>query len=148
MKRLTILIGLLILAALINAEDKHFGKELTLDKKTEISTILASPEEFVGKKVQIEGTIVGVCEKRGCWIQVAAKDGYDKIRVKVNDGEIVFPMEAMGKTAVVEGEVYSITPKTTECTEEHKEGEAHECSQEKETSTIYQLKGLGAVIKM
>jgi len=151
MKHLSFILGIFILLALINAEDKQFGKDLTLKEKTDVAAILQTPAEFVGKRVQIEGTIINVCETRGCWIDIAAAEGYDKIRVKVNDGEIVFPMEAKGKTAVVEGEVYTVTPANScsgNCSEASKSEEVHQCPHEKEPAKIYQIKGSGAVIKL
>jgi hypothetical protein len=152
MKKIVIILSVILLAALFTqAQDKQFGKDLTLTEKTDVKNILEKPVEFEGKKVLVEGTIVGVCETRGCWIDIAAEEGYDKIRVKVDDGVIVFPMEAKGKTALVEGEVYGITPANTcseECSDKEKEKEAgHECEHET-TAKIYQIKGEGAVIKM
>ncbi|MCF8243206.1 MAG: DUF4920 domain-containing protein [Melioribacteraceae bacterium] len=150
-------------------EGKKYGKDISLEKTTKIEDILAAPEEYVGKKVLIEGTITDVCATRGCWINVAGPEGYQTIKVKVNDGEIVFPMEAKGKTALVEGEVYAIAVDnpTSECSEEMKEGEScsetekkdsemshaetkegeSSCCSSDKKSTVYQIKGLGAVIK-
>lgn len=150
MKRIKLVLAMLILTSLfIQAEDKKFGSDVTLTDKTEVKAIIENPSEFEGKKVLVEGTIVGVCETRGCWIEIAAADGYEKIRVKVEDGVIVFPMEAKGKTALVEGEVYAVTPANScagTCSDDKKKEEKHEC--EHETAKIYQIKGSGAVIKM
>lgn len=149
MRRTTLLILLLILAAVFTqAQEKQFGKELTLAEKTDVKTLLEKPMEFEGKKVLVEGTIVDVCDMRGCWIDIAAAEGYEKIRVKVDDGVIVFPMEAKGKTALVEGEVYAVTPAhecSGDCAEKTKE-DGGNC--ENETAKVYQIKGEGAVIKM
>lgn len=149
MRKLNLLFTLLILVSLlINAEDKKFGKEITLTEKTEVKTILEKPADFNGEKVLIEGTIVEVCESRGCWIEVAAAEGYEKIRVKVDDGVIVFPMEAKGKQALVEGEVYAVNPAndcSSTCADKSKE-EKEDC--EHEHAKVYQIKGEGAVIKM
>ena len=149
MKRFNLLLALVVLIAFsINAQEKTYGKDLTLTEKTAVAAILEKPADYTGQKVLIEGTIVDVCEMRGCWIDVAADEGYEKIRVKVEDGVIVFPMEAKGKKAVVEGEVYAVTPEhecSGECAEKAKE-EGHEC--EHETAKVYQIKGEGAVIKM
>ena len=125
---------------------KKYGKEITLKEKTKISNILKNPAEFEGKRVLVEGTVIGVCEKRGCWIKLAGDKDYESIRVKVNDGEIVFPLEAKGKKALVEGIVYSFVTKAKHV---HKEGEKHEneCENEGQQKKIYQIKGLGAVIK-
>ena len=150
MKRVNLLVILLILVTLlVNAEDKKYGKDLTVTDKTEVNVILEKPAEFEGKKVLIEGTIVDVCEMRGCWIDIAAAEGYEKIRVKVDDGVIVFPMEAKGKTALVEGEVYAVTPAhecSGDCAEKAKE-EDHKCEHET-AAKVYQIKGEGAIIKM
>lgn len=139
---------LIIVFISINAEDKNFGKELTLTEKTSVAQIMDNPADYEGKKVLIEGTVVSVCEMRGCWIEVAAKEGYEKIRVKVDDGVIVFPMEAKGKKAVVEGEVYAVNPAhdcSGDCSEKTAE-EKEDC--EHESAKVYQIKGEGAVISM
>lgn len=152
MKKLSSILLLAVLIALnINAEEKKYGDDLTLTKKTTVAAILETPAEYEGKKVLVEGTIVDVCEMRGCWIDIAAGENYEKIRVKVEDGVIVFPMEAKGKKAVVEGEVYAVTPAhecSGDCAEKAKEKEeGHEC-EHGETAKVYQIKGAGAVISM
>jgi len=129
-----------------------YGKELSLKEKTKISTILANPKNFIGKKVQVEGNVVGVCEKRGCWIELASDKPFQKIKVKVKDGEIVFPLEEKGKSAVVEGQVYEIKM-TKEQALAAAENEAKEHGKKFDPAsvtgpvTLYQIKGLGAVIK-
>lgn len=133
-------------------DGNKYGKKLTLKEKTKISKILDNPKDFVGKKVLIEGNVVGVCEKRGCWIELASDKPYQKIKVKVNDGEIVFPLEEKGKTALVEGEVYEIKQTKEQALKQAKhEAEEHgkefDPSSVKGPVTYYQIKGLGAVIK-
>ncbi|NCQ16866.1 MAG: hypothetical protein COZ80_01615 [Ignavibacteria bacterium CG_4_8_14_3_um_filter_37_9] len=129
-----------------------YGKELSLKEKTKISAILENPKEFVGKKVHVEGNVVAVCEKRGCWIELASDKPFQKIKVKVKDGEIVFPLEEKGKSAVVEGQVYEIKM-TKEQALASAENEAKEHGKKFDPAsvtgpvTIYQIKGLGAVIK-
>ena len=39
----------------------------------------------------------------GCWIDVKDRKADSQIRVKVTDGEIVFPVEAKGKAVQAEG---------------------------------------------
>ncbi|MBN1302126.1 MAG: DUF4920 domain-containing protein [Melioribacteraceae bacterium] len=154
---LTIAIFILCSVLLTASEGKKYGAEITIDAKTKISEILENPESFVGKKVLVEGLVVDVCSKRGCWIEVAGDQKFQSIRIKVNDGEIVFPMETKGETALVEGEVYSFDVELEpECSghtgescsaEETKEtAEASCCSKEKKVKKVYQIKGSGAVI--
>ena len=71
---------------------------------TSIEEILAKPDSWAGKKVQISGKVTGVCAKQGCWMDLtSASDA--TLRVKVDDGVIVFPPESVGRQAVAEGEV-------------------------------------------
>ena len=69
---------------------------------TPINKILSNPNNYLSSAVTIEGTVVAVCQKRGCWAEVATANG-NKIRVKVKDGEIIIPMSARGRTAFVTG---------------------------------------------
>ena len=98
---LLILVTLLLLAA--PAMAKTYGKGVTLADTTPVSVILDNPDQYLGKPVKIEGLIVEVCSKRGCWIYVAGDRPEEKIQVKVTDGEIIFPMSATGRVGVVEG---------------------------------------------
>jgi hypothetical protein len=40
---------------------------------------------------------------RGCWAQIIDPDGKASIRIKVDDGEIVFPLSAVGADMIVKG---------------------------------------------
>ena len=67
--------------------------------------------------------------------------------VKVEDCEIVFPKDAKGKSALVEGVLTVVTPEGSE-EHSHEGHDGHEgedaCSVKEKT---YRIKGLGAVIK-
>ncbi|MFA5300463.1 MAG: DUF4920 domain-containing protein [Lutibacter sp.] len=82
---------------------EKYGNKLTLKEKTPISTLFKNPEKYIGKIVQVEGIIVNVCEKRGCWIEISSDKEFEKIRFKVEDGVIVFPMDVKGKNIIAEG---------------------------------------------
>ncbi|GMU87630.1 MAG: hypothetical protein AMXMBFR48_28710 [Ignavibacteriales bacterium] len=137
-------------AGSLSGEGKKFGEKITMTEKTKISDILADPESYVGKKVLVEGEVVDVCSAAGCWMELKSeKDG--RIKIKVKDGEIVFPMEAAGKTAVVEGLVYKIDL-DHESAIEYMEHLAEEAGKDFDPATvtgpmvIYQIKGIGAEI--
>jgi hypothetical protein len=154
MKRIIVLVALFTFFTSFSfaGDGKKYGKDITLKNTTKISEILAKPEEYVGKKVLVEGMVVDVCDKRGCWMELASDKEYQKIKIKVKDGEIVFPVEDKGKTALVEGEVYEIKLSKEEAIEY-----AEHLAEEKGTKfdpaavtgpvTYYQIKGIGAVIK-
>src|SRR5438270_11063300 len=88
-------------AALLAATDLKLGKPLTLDQPIPLTTLLAKPADYLGKTVQVKGKVVEVCEMMGCWMNLANDDG-QRIRIKVEDGDIVFPKDSPGKTAIAE----------------------------------------------
>lgn len=85
------------------AQEKKYGKALTLTQGTKVSEIYASPEKFNGKRVLVEGPVVDVCAEAGCWLALGSDQDFQTIRFKVEDGVMVFPMSARGMKARVEG---------------------------------------------
>lgn len=109
-------------------QGKNYGKQMTLKETTPISAILKDPKAYHGKRVQVEGTIVDVCEERGCWIRIASDKPFESIRFKVEDGVIVFPLDAKGKLALAEGVV-----KVNTLTKEQAMAQAREMHRERGT---------------
>jgi hypothetical protein len=130
----------------------QYGEELTLSDTTRIADVLADPDTFVGQRLLVTGTIVAVCEMRGCWMELAGENESETLRVKVEDGVIVFPMSARGLTAVVEGVMERLELSEAEALERAR-NHAEEQGEEFDPSTVtgpvvsYQLRGIGAVIK-
>lgn len=153
-KYILLFVFTVLLSLNLFADDaKKYGKDITSTEKVKVSEILGNPKNYEGKKVLVEGTVLNVCAKRGCWIELASDKEFESIRVKVKDGVIVFPMEAKGKTALVEGEFYSFEVETEagcsggDCGDHKEEGKEEECEHgKKEVKTVYQINGLGAEI--
>lgn len=79
-------------------------KGFTLQETTPISKIMAAFADFEGKRVLVKGEAVAVCEKKGCWVTLKSDaDASKALRVKVEDGEIVFPMTVKGSPIEAEG---------------------------------------------
>jgi hypothetical protein len=151
---LSCLIVLFIMVQLSFAGDegKIYGKGISLETTTKISEILIKPDENVGKTFLVEGRIVDVCKKRGCWMELASDQEFQTIRVKVKDGEVIFPLSAKGKLAKVEGvlEKIELTKEQTMMWKKHEaeeQGEEFDSTCVKEGMNIYRLKGIGAVIQ-
>jgi RecJ-like exonuclease len=89
-------------AALLSAAELKLGKPLTQKEPVALAKLLAAPGDYVGKTVQVRGKIVDVCQEMGCWLELTNTDG-QKIRIKVEDGVIVFPKDSAGKTVTAEG---------------------------------------------
>ncbi|MAI25391.1 MAG: DUF4920 domain-containing protein [Myxococcota bacterium] len=80
-----------------------YGKELTDARVVTIGELTGSPEKYLGEKVRIAGLVEDVCPMKGCWIDILESGGRETIRFKVDDGVIVFPVEARGSEVVAEG---------------------------------------------
>jgi hypothetical protein len=154
MKRFLVAIVLLSLGLCVALAmpPKKYGKGLTLKDQTKVSDILSNPQAYDGKKVLVEGTVVDVCKKRGCWIKIGSEKEFESIRFKVEDGVIVFPLTAKGKSARAEG-VVSVKSYTKEELIEQGKKHAEESKTEfdpatvKGPKTVVQINGEGAEIK-
>ena len=152
--------GRIVLAAIVSVSflvasgPKKYGKELTLKEPTKVADILANPEKYQGKLVQIEGKVTDVCAKMGCWIKIDAGEGIEPVTVKVDDGVIVFPVEAKGKMARAEG-MLSVKTMTEQeriaeakhQAEENKKLDSFDPSTIKGSKTTVRIAGEGAVIE-
>jgi hypothetical protein len=132
-------------------EGEPYGEELTLTTLTHIAVILERPEDYVGERVMVEGRVTDVCSNMGCWMDIIGGDDSQKIQVKVDDGVIVFPEEAKGRRARVEGVVEKIerTEEEALAAAEHRaeeQGLEFDPATVTGPETIYRIKALGAVI--
>jgi len=149
---LLVILALVLAAGTSLAEDRTFGKGVSDPADvTPISTLLADPGEYLGKTVRVEGPVIGVCKARGCWMDLASDKEFQSLQIKVEDGEIVFPMDIMGQTAVAEG-VFSALPLTLEQTrvylkkETECQGGEFDVDSITEPMTLYRIQGTGAVV--
>ncbi|PLX99082.1 MAG: hypothetical protein C0623_10300 [Desulfuromonas sp.] len=95
--------------------------------------------------------IVDVCASRGCWMYIAGDKPFQKLRFKVTDGDMVFPMTARGKMATVEGilQKFVLSKEDVIARKKHhaeETGEAFDPATVTSGETFYQLRGLGAEI--
>ena len=152
MKRFTLFLSCLALLTLSATAGQPLGKPPALKQRTAISDLAAQPEKYVGKTVQVRGRVTEVCEKMGCWMNLVDPATSARVRVKVKDGEIVFPKDAVGKMAVAEGKFVKIEL-TREQALERARHEAEENNKPFDPAsitgpvTIYQIQGTGAVIE-
>jgi len=129
-----------------------FGAGVKLAEATPIDTILADPKAYQGKTVRVEGMVTDVCPRRGCWFDLAGSGPGKKLKFKVTDGEMVFPLDSKGKYAVAEG-VVAVHELSLEQSKQYAEDQAKEygtpydpASITKPTSLV-RLDGTGAVFR-
>ena len=136
--------------SLLSAADVKLGKPLATAKPIEIAALVSHSDQYEGKTVQVKGKITEVCQEMGCWMELV-NDAGQQVRIKVNDGEIVFPKDAAGKMAVAEGKFSKQTmtkeQAISQAREEAKEsGKKFDLASIKGPKTTYQIQGTGAVI--
>jgi len=150
MKKLIQLCVLCLLSTPLIAKEEHFGLGANMEKLVAIETLLNEPVKYLKSEVTVKGKIVSVCENKGCWMMLASGD--KRLRIKVKDGEMVFPISAKDKTAFATGKL-----ETMEMTREkaiaylshmaEDSGEDFDASSIEGDITLYQLRPVGVTIK-
>ncbi|MGD8440749.1 MAG: DUF4920 domain-containing protein [Holophagae bacterium] len=140
MRRLStiaVIIGCVTVLSAAAGDGTTYGDGVTLHEAVPVGTLLASPDDYLGKKVRVDGVITAVCKKRGCWMQITDPDSGNGVRIKVDDGVIVFPYEAMGNKAAAEGvfDAITLSPEQVEAraaqqAAEQKNAEGESCDKE------------------
>jgi hypothetical protein len=144
--------ALLLVAGNAAALEKVYGKGVSAADTVLVSQVLSNPDTFVDKVVRVEGTAVSVCKHRGCWVELASDQEGETIRIKVQDGVIVFPAEIVGEQVMAEG-VFTAnqldleTSKKVCAYEAEKAGEDFDPENVTQCVTLYQVTGTGAVVK-
>ena len=117
---------------------------------TPIARILADPEKWRGREVVVKGEITGVCPMMGCWMEL--REGAARVRIKVEDGVIVFPADGEGRTALARGKVELLDMERDEYIEwrRHQAEELGETFDERSVGDgpyrVVQIAGAGAEI--
>jgi len=169
---MTITLALAFLAtvpAFAGGDAVKYGDGVTIEKAVSVETLLAAPDDYLGKTVRVDGVITGVCKKRGCWMQLTDPETGNGVRIKVDDGVIVFAYEAMGKKASAEGvfEAITLTPEQLQARAEQQaaetksvdgegcdkadpkkdgSGEGAGCDAPVQDNRVFMIHGTGAVI--
>jgi hypothetical protein len=83
--------------------DGHFGEPFALAQALPLASAVAG--DAADEPIQVQGEVEAVCQKKGCWMVI--KDGVASARVMMKGHGFAVPMDARGKTAVVEGTLTS-----------------------------------------
>src|SRR4029078_9993050 len=109
-----------------------------------VDEVAVSPDAYVGKIVQVKGKVTEVCQMMGCWMNLADVTSGKLLKIKVNDGDIVFPKESIGKLAIAEGKLVKIELTREQAAEKAKheaeeQGRKFDPASVKRGATIYQI---------
>lgn len=96
-----------VAAAAPSGSFKSYGEPVKNDGAPTVTVkqLLSNVSQYEGKPVRVEGAVSKVCERKGCWMEMA--DGDKALFVKFTcpvDGRLI-PMDAVGKRAVAQGEL-------------------------------------------
>jgi hypothetical protein len=83
------------------------GEPLKGAPAVKLADVLAKPQAHDGKTVRVEGQVRKACERKGCWMELAAsKDAKSPgVRVTFKDYGFFVPVDSAGAAARVEGVV-------------------------------------------
>ncbi len=145
-----LVLSTMLLAAAASAEETVYGAGVSANDTILVSDLMANPDAHVDKVIRVTGTAVAVCQHRGCWVELASDVEGETVRVKVTDGEIVFPLEMQGETVTAEGVWTKIdldleTTKAICENQAKKAGEKFDPDSVTSCMTVWQITGTGAV---
>lgn len=144
-------LALLLCVGMGLSAEMKLGRPLTLKQALPAGVVASAPEKYVGQTVQVKGKVVEVCQKMGCWMNLADPATGKMIRIKVKDGEIVFPKESVGKMAIAEGKMVKIELSREQLIarmkhEAEENGKPFDPATVTSGTTIYQIAGVGAIV--
>ncbi len=142
-----------IASPIVNAS-QSFGPAFDFAKSGSVTVaeVLAKPAGFLQQPFTVQGKIDAVCQKKGCWMQFATAADQPTFRLKVKDGDIVFPVSAKGKTAYAHGSLKA-KPMTLEQTKTYlkhraeEQGEAFDANAVQTAITLYQFEPVSVLIE-
>ncbi len=147
---LTLCISTLISSWSYATNDEIFGSGADMSSLTPISQLLVDPESYTNKTVTVKGSIQSVCGNKGCWMTLSSDE--QRLRIKVKDGEMVFPFNARGKIAYATGKLEAL-PMSKEKAIAYLSHMAEESDETFDPAsvtgdiTLYQLRPVGVTIK-
>jgi hypothetical protein len=68
-----------------------------------LADVLKEPAKFANQPVVVEGVVERVCQKQGCWMELAPERGARGVRVAMRDHAFFVPFNAAGLHARAEG---------------------------------------------
>ncbi|MFC1222347.1 DUF4920 domain-containing protein [Pedobacter sp. BG31] len=106
MKKIILSLSFCLFTVLTFAQTAYNGQKFGEEVKPGNVKPAAKMEAAMGDKktvdMKIEGKVVDVCKKKGCWITLEMPNG-DPMRVTFKDYAFFMPMDIVGKKVVLDG---------------------------------------------
>ena len=81
------------------------GNKVPAENAVAVKDLLAAPEKHAGKAVVVEGAVRQVCQKMGCWVELAESKDAKGPGVRVMFKGFVVPKDSAGASARLLGTV-------------------------------------------
>jgi len=81
------------------------GEKIGDSPVVSLAEIIEHPDKYKGKMIILEGTVDGVCQKKGCWMEMVPADSEHGIRVTFKNYGFFVPKDAKGFKVRAEGKV-------------------------------------------
>lgn len=93
---------LAVLAALpASAAEQTFGKPPTLVEAVPLASAAADPAAYGDREILLEGRVLKVCQKKGCWMIL--KDGDKDVRITFKDYAFFVPKDSAKRLVRAQG---------------------------------------------
>jgi len=106
MKKIILSISFCIITAFAFAQTAYtgqkFGEEVIPGNVKPAAKMEAAMGDQKAVDMKIEGKVVDVCKKKGCWMTLEMPNG-DPMRVTFKDYAFFMPMDIVGKKVVLDG---------------------------------------------
>jgi hypothetical protein len=86
----------------------YFGDKITPEGAVPAAQIKEKLAHNDSLAMKVEGKIVDVCQKKGCWMELELANG-ESMRVTFKDYGFFVPKDAGGKTVIMDGYAYNDT---------------------------------------
>lgn len=86
----------------------YFGDTITPEGAIPAAQIKEKLAHHDSLAMKVEGKIVEVCQKKGCWMELELANG-ESMRVTFKDYGFFVPKDAGGKTVIMDGYAYNDT---------------------------------------
>jgi len=85
-----------------------FGEPITLTGPISAADVIKSPADYTDKTILVQGEVVDVCQKAGCWMVIT--DGENQIRVTMKGHGFAVRKDGAGSIALIQGKLQHIAP--------------------------------------
>lgn len=86
-------------------DGKHFGEVITEDGVVSYADLLSQMESKDSINLKVTGVVESVCQKKGCWMNIAGTDGQEGMFVQFEDYGFFMPKDIAGRKVIMEGSV-------------------------------------------